>query len=275
MAVRKNQATLTAKEKRDFVNAVLELKRAGGYDDFVSTHDSFIKSDSDDGPRTAHHAPSFLPWHRRFLLQFEQALQGVNPDVTLPYWDWTADRTPTASLWGSDFLGGDGRRSDGQVTTGAFAFSGGKWPLKVSPDNRTFLRRAMGRGVAELPTRAEVNSVLALPDYDAAPWNGSSEGFRNNLEGWRGVNLHNRVHVWVGGLMLTGMSPNDPVFWLHHCFVDKLWAEWQSRHPGQGYLPADSTDNVVALGDAMKPWNDTTPADMLDHTGHYTYDTGF
>jgi len=275
MAVRKNQATLTAKEKRDFVNAVLELKRAGRYDSFVSTHNSFIVGDTDNGERTGHRSPSFLPWHRKFLLQFEQALQSIDPNVTLPYWDWTADRTPSSSIWGADFLGGNGRSSDGQVTTGPFAFSGGKWTLGVRPDSRSYLRRALGSAVASLPTRAEAESVLAISTYDAAPWNSSSEGFRNNLEGWRGVNLHNRVHVWVGGHMMTGMSPNDPVFWLHHCFIDKLWAEWQRRHSGQGYVPTGGTANVVDLNDTMKPWNDTTPADMLDHTRLYTYDTGF
>jgi tyrosinase len=31
----------------------------------------------------------FLPWHRIYLYEFEQALQDVCPDVTMPYWDWT------------------------------------------------------------------------------------------------------------------------------------------------------------------------------------------
>ncbi|GAA4994622.1 tyrosinase MelC2 [Kitasatospora paranensis] len=275
MAVRKNQATLTAKEKRDFVDAVLQLKRLGRYDGYVSTHNRFIVSDTDNGERTGHRSPSFLPWHRRFLLQFEQDLQSVNPAVTLPYWDWTADRTTSASLWGADLLGGSGRPGDGRVTTGPFAGAGGQWPISVRPDSRDYLRRSLGTGVGQLPTRADVESVLAVRTYDAAPWNSSSDGFRNQLEGWRGVNLHNRVHVWVGGLMGTGMSPNDPVFWLHHCFIDKLWAEWQRRHPDQGYLPTVATPDVCALGTPMKPWNDTTPADMLDHTRHYTYDSTF
>ncbi len=87
------------------------------------------------------------------------------------------------------------------------------------------------------------------------------------------MNLHNRVHVWVGGQMATGVSPNDPVFWLHHAFVDKLWADWRARRPGSAYLPAAGTRNVVDLHDTMRPWNDVTPADMLDHTPHYTFDT--
>ncbi|WP_327683588.1 tyrosinase MelC2 [Kitasatospora sp. NBC_00458] len=275
MAVRKNQATLTAQEKRAFVNAVIALKASGGYDPFVTTHNQFIVSDVDNGERTGHRSPSFLPWHRQYLLQFERALQAIDPSVTLPYWDWTADRSTTSSLWDADFLGGNGRSGDNRVTTGAFAFSTGNWPLNVNTDSRTYLRRQLGTGVAQLPTRADAESVLAITTYDAAPWNSSSSGFRNNLEGWRGVNLHNRVHVWVGGQMATGVSPNDPVFWLHHCFVDKLWSEWQKRHPSATYLPTAGTPDVVDLNETMKPWNNIRPADLLDHSGLYTYDTGF
>ncbi|MFJ6940690.1 tyrosinase family protein [Streptomyces sp. NPDC101132] len=273
MTIRKNQATLTADEKKRFVNAVLELKRAGTYDTFVSTHNSFIMSDTDSGDRVGHRSPSFLPWHRRFLLEFEQALQAVDPTVALPYWDWSTDRTTRASLWAPDFMGGNGRARDGQVMDGPFAYSGGKWELNVRVDGRPYLRRALASSVAQLPTKAEVDSVLAMATYDEAPWNSASNGFRNHLEGWRGVNLHNRVHVWVGGQMATGASPNDPVFWLHHAYIDKLWADWQRLHPGSTYRPAAGTANVVDLKDTMRPWNNVTPSDMLDHTRHYTFDT--
>ncbi|MCI3930994.1 tyrosinase MelC2 [Streptomyces sp. AN091965] len=272
MTVRKNQAQLTADEKRRFVNALLALKRDGRYDSFVSTHNDFIMSDRDDSDRVGHRSPSFLPWHRRFLIQFEQALQSVDPSVALPYWDWTTDRTPAASLWAPDFLGGTGRSRDGQVTDGAFASSGNGWRINVRVDGRDFLRRSLGSNGLQLPTKAEVDSVLAMPVYDAAPWNSASDGFRNHLEGWRGVNLHNRVHVWVGGHMATGASPNDPVFWLHHAYVDKLWTQWQSRHPNSPYLPASGTRDVVDLRETMRPWGNVTPADMLDHTRYYTYD---
>ncbi|WFB09551.1 tyrosinase family protein [Streptomyces sp. LX-29] len=273
MAVRKNQASLTATEKRNFVNAVLELKRSGRYDGFVRVHNSFIMSDTDNGDRVGHRSPSFLPWHRQFLLQFERELQAIDSSVTLPYWDWTADRTVNSTVWSADFLGGNGRPRDGQVTTGPFAFSGGRWPINVSVDSRDYLVREMGARTASLPTRAEVDSVLAMSTYDTAPWNSASNGFRNHLEGWRGVNLHNRVHVWMGGQMATGVSPNDPIFWLHHCFIDKLWTEWQRRHPGSTYLPTGGTADVVDRDEPMRPWNDVTPADMWDHTRFYTYDT--
>ncbi|MEO3973797.1 tyrosinase family protein [Streptomyces sp. CAU 1734] len=271
MTVRKNQANLTSAEKQAFVNAVLTLKSTGRYDPYVTTHNAFIMSDTDSGDRVGHRSPSFLPWHRQYLIQFERDLQSVDPSVSIPYWDWTADRTAGSSLWAPNFLGGTGRSRDGQVTDGPFAFSTGNWTLNVRTDSRTFLRRALGGGGRPLPTRAEADSVLALAAYDAAPWNSGSEGFRNHLEGWRGVNLHNRVHVWVGGQMATGVSPNDPVFWMHHAFVDKLWADWQALHPSSPYLPAAGTANVVDLNDTMRPWNNVTPAALLDHTPHYTY----
>ncbi len=73
--------------------------------------------------------------------------------------------------------------------------------------------------------------------------------------------------------MATGVSPNDPVFWLHHAYVDKLWAQWQRRHPASGYLPLSGTRDVIDLHKTMKPWNDVRPADLLDHTAYYTFDT--
>ncbi|MFH8785064.1 tyrosinase MelC2 [Streptomyces roseoverticillatus] len=272
MAVRKNQANLTATEKRNFVNALLELKRTGVYDGFVRTHNEFIMSDRDDSDRVGHRSPSFLPWHRRFLIQFEQELQKVDSSVTLPYWDWTADRTAGASIFGADFMGGNGRSRDAQVTTGPFAYSTGKWNINVSVDNRPFLQREIGAS-GTLPTRAQVDAVLAMPVYDTAPWNSASEGsFRNYLEGWRGAGrVHNSVHVWMGGQMATGVSPNDPVFWLHHAHIDKLWSDWQRMHPSSAYLPAAGTADVVDLNDTMRPWNNVTPAQMLNHSTYYTY----
>lgn len=43
--------------------------------------------------------------------------------------------------------------------------------------------------------------------------------------------VHNNVHLAVGGQMATAGSPADPLFWLHHANIDRLWARWQERHP--------------------------------------------
>jgi tyrosinase len=44
--------------------------------------------------------------------------------------------------------------------------------------------------------------------------------------------IHNLVHIAVGGTMNSPSSPADPLFWLHHANIDRIWAEWQSAHPG-------------------------------------------
>ena len=157
--VRKNVSKLTRTERRRFIEAMLMVKRRGEYDEFVRLHIAHFVGDGDRGLRAAHMTPSFLPWHRRFLIQFEQQLQAVDPSVALPYWDWTADRTAASSLWAADFLGGTGRSRDGQVTDGPFAFAAGKWPVSIRVDGRGYLRcgtairkAEQGDGSRERPT---------------------------------------------------------------------------------------------------------------------------
>ncbi len=106
-----------------YVDAILKLKRSGRYDDFVVMHREYYVMDTERRSRPAHMTPSFFPWHRQYLLEFEKALQRVDAGVSVPYWDWTRDNTPTSSLWSEDFLGGNGRPGDRRVTTGPFAYA--------------------------------------------------------------------------------------------------------------------------------------------------------
>jgi hypothetical protein len=269
MLCRKNQATLTASEKARFVAAVLALKADGTWDQFVAVHDAAHLS--------AHRGPAFLPWHREYLRRLELELQRIDSSVTLPYWNWSVDNSPTSSLWNPDFMGGDGRPGDRRVMTGPFAFDTGQWTLVHGgvPD----LRREFAANVPTLPTPGDVTATLAAVPYDVAPWNTSSpSGFRNRAEGWiAGPQMHNRVHVWVGGSMLPLTSPNDPVFFLNHAFEDKLWADWQRQHPGEGYLPVAGAAAGHNLHDPMEPWASmgeiVRPSTVLDHHAlGYAYD---
>ncbi|MFM9370106.1 tyrosinase family protein [Streptomyces sp. Da 82-17] len=283
---RKNVRDLSKSERRRFVNAVLDLKRSGEYDEFVRVHIDYYVSDGEDQLRLAHMAPSFLPWHRMFLLEFERALRRIDSSVTVPYWDWTRDRTPAAGLWKSDFMGGTGRRRDLRVMDGPFARSEGRWRVRYAMTDGDFLTRDLGRprDPLPLPTKAQVDRVMQETVYDVEPWNSMSRrGFRNRLEGWgpgEGDDrflIHNRVHRWVGGLMLGGASVNDPIFWLHHSYVDMLWSRWQQRNPRAGYRPATAPlpgtsqfRRVAARDEPMGPW-DVTPEQMLEHRRIYRY----
>ncbi len=71
-----------------------------------------------------------------------------------------------------------------------------------------------------LASAAQLNSLLAGTDFTT---------FQTTLQL---APFHNRLHVLVGGTMVTDASPADPLFWLHHSFIDKIWADWQLLHPG-------------------------------------------
>ena len=66
-------------------------------------------------------------------------------------------------------------------------------------------------------------------------------------------------HCRVGGIMCRRASANAPEFFLHHSFIDKIWANWQEYNNGHmtvhfqnirstmretGYSPADYIDSV-------------------------------
>jgi tyrosinase len=50
-----------------------------------------------------HGTQRFLPWHRVYLLQLEQAIQAIHPDVTIPYWDWTKTAEEGIPPWLTSF----------------------------------------------------------------------------------------------------------------------------------------------------------------------------
>jgi tyrosinase len=132
-----------------------------------------------------------------------------------------------------------------------------------------------------LPRKAEVAAALNLETYDAPPWNSQSPGFRNRVGGWLPAHpysgLHNRVHVWVGSDMLRSSSPNDPVFYLNHCNVDRIWAAWLERN-GATYVPDQTAFDELRghrIDDAMNSIlsDPATPRQMLDVDDVYNYDT--
>lgn len=312
MNIRKNIYTLSDQQLQDFQDAVNAIKADGTYDTFIERHHHSMMTPTPWGaepPNTntrnvAHRGPAFLPWHRYFCRELELALQTKKPNVTLPYWDWAADASNPlgADLWNTDpmqriYIGGDGTGAGGTVDTGPFA----GWTALIEDAMGNLVPRpggiirdlgsnpdfGSGIGVPAFPTAQQVDAAVQnLTVYDADPWNRNSAGsFRNRLEGWSGTllpgengsQLHNRVHIWVGGDMGPGTSPNDPVFFLHHCNVDRLWARWQHAHPGSAYLPAAGGPNGHNLNDVMQHLTTAaaTPAACLDYrrTQGFIYDT--
>ena len=81
--------------------------------------------------------------------------------------------------------------------------------------------------------------------------------------------------------MAPASSPNDPVFFLHHCNVDRIWEAWMKIN-GRNYLPDGTADPTILLGHRIDdplvaPFSDgvtpDTPRKLLDVANVYTYDT--
>ena len=319
MPVRRNILT-NAAARNAYVNGIKLLKAEGsgtttsalsipGPSKELSTFDLFVvwhhramdqHTPPAQGERNAAHlGPVFLPWHRYMLIQLEANLQRVlgNPSFGLPYWNWAADGErpkpdqPTSTLWRPNCMGGNGDpAAGGAVRDGPFS-QGSGWRVAVAADSNNVLRsvsrplRRVFNIPLGLPRKSEVATVLNQTSYDAPPWSGTSAGFRNRLEGWipgaSAPHLHNRVHVWVRGDMLISSSPNDPVFYLNHCNVDRIWAAWQARGHATDYRPLPTAPASLfrhRLDDPMYSifvpgGNGPTPRQMLDVSSTYMYGT--
>ncbi len=291
MRTRTNVKNLTEIQKKNFVNAVLALKKkpsilhpgntgSNRYDDYVEVHRNAMTA-AMNKTGWAHCGPAFLPWHREFILQFENDLAAIDASVALPYWDWT-DTDISANPLNANFLGGNGGGADQMVADGPFAGTA-KWKLNVKddPGDPAFLQRDLGADstAPALPTAGLQNSVLDLASYDAAPWKGFTNTFRGQCE----TALHNLVHRFIGGTMDTMTSPNDPVFFLHHANLDRLYAVWQGRHQASAhYLPVTGGPQGHNLNDLLifntsgaAPFHTSaTPASLMNHHElGYRYDT--
>jgi tyrosinase len=183
--------------------------------------------------RTPLQARLFLPWHRAYLWWLEQALQDQTPDVSLPWWDWTTTRTVPAAFSTRSVDGKANPLAGSKITA----------PTASPPINRR-TRRAAGRTPgARLPLPAEIASLV-----DDSDW----ASFSDRIE-----SFHDAVHVWVGADMADiTTAAYDPIFFVHHCMIDRIWYLWQVAH-GNGGIPRD----LLRL--PLSPFGKTF-ADVLD-----------
>ncbi|MFN5168998.1 MAG: tyrosinase family protein [Cyclobacteriaceae bacterium] len=220
--VRKNFNTLTAAEKSSFKKGIEEMKLKGE----PSTDSWLYQANIHDVPRgtiirdlysTCEHGTiHFYTWHRMYLYYFEKIARKASGDnkFTLPYWNY--------SLPGQE-------RLPIEFTTPADNSN----PL-YNPD-----RDNMNDGTSLPPDHIDLSS---LDESTFSRFNFGSEDVP-----------HNVVHGFIGGTMgTTRTAGRDPIFWLHHCNLDRLWNKWVQR---TGHLnPVDPA------------WL-STPYDFFDENG--------
>ena len=269
--VRKDARTLTALERKKFLQAVRDLHNAGHFDKYWIAHQAAFKSGI-HGIYAPPYPPLFWVWHRAFLLNFERELQSFDPGVTVPYWkfDELSFLPGQPSIFSSDFLGD--HVSGQPIVRFDDNFSADPNPWF---DWRT---NASTRPLARLnhPDRRDrFTGVLGGP-VGANTLAGILENETNYKDSGGEVefNYHNGPHAHVGGWLGNNYSPADPLFFLLHANADRAFAHWQKAHdawdwsgkdttsyhaigahPGEG---ADYLKGSYAL-DEMWPWNSGQP----------------
>jgi tyrosinase len=176
----------------------------------------------------------FLPWHRMYLYRFEQIVRSHMPAATaatwaLPYWNYTQ--------------GGVNRKLPPAFRKKKLP-DGKPNPLYVSQRSTSFPDINAGEplpssGVTTQAALAEAVFTGTVPGATAG-FGGSKTGFSHSGAGVAGPleqTPHGAVHVLVGGsgfMSSFGTAALDPIFWLHHCNLDRLWERW-TRAPAGGH----------------------------------------
>ena len=226
------ESNVTYTKWHEFRLAVNQLITNGTYKSLVDIHGAMVM-DPDGFNRTAHRMHGsmygpigyrrFLAWHRAFLIAFERELLTVDPTLSIPYWDWDNDGGRLLGV--KNILGLSSGRSIGLI------------------DGET------NDGSGRAPWFSSASQTTSLEEFE-----GDYYVFSRFLES----EPHNRGHGWIGGDMANPMiSPNDPIFWMHHAQIDRIWSEWQKRNHGEKPF-------LSGLEAKLDPWEKEFDIDSID-----------
>ncbi|NOT76950.1 MAG: tyrosinase family protein [Cyclobacteriaceae bacterium] len=196
----------------------------------------------------------FLPWHRAYLQCLEKIIRDVTatPTFALPYWDWTTNRSIPAPFWNGTLM--DATREVTQVSK--------------LPDESVGKAKVMD-GIFKETVFELFGSFMPRNQNSIDPSWQRGRGTKSTLE----HTPHDDVHVWISGNMGAMFSPRDPIFWLHHCNIDRVWADWNSR--GRSNSNNAFWKTFVFRGNFVDPQSakyDVTVGDMESTTAlGYTY----
>ncbi|CBS88068.1 Putative polyphenol oxidase (tyrosinase) [Azospirillum lipoferum 4B] len=198
-----------------------------------------------------HGSPYFLPWHRWYMYYFEQIIRSVSkqPDFALPYWDYGASTSKYLQL-PPQF------QDPASALYEAIRGNGFTDPLNLVSQTQPMNKNGYlgfplvdysGSLVAAAYYPADVGSPLVFPP--SAGWYGY--GYTGRTE----TQPHDNVHDGVGGLMgNVPTAAHDPIFYMHHCQIDHLWASWQS-YPGNDTINFAPPGQGTAAQPSKADWD--------------------
>lgn len=206
-------------ELNNLLKAFIALKNAGGFVDVAGLHGLPNPSNC------PHNKPEFLPWHRLYVLDLENRLNQFSAEsISLPYWNWTSEdslRNGIPEIFIRPTVMVDGVEVD-------------------NPLHSTFVS-LLGRD-----TRRNVGHISRLTTIERqvvrAMRQSNFDLFTNDIE-----SPHGGIHVWVAGDMgSVAYAAYDPIFWFHHCNVDKQWYDWQLSN-GNGSMSNEILNTVLSV----------------------------
>lgn len=187
-----------------------------------------------------HQSWYFLPWHRGYLIALEAQIRaavvaaGGPSNWALPYWNYfgiNESKIPPAFTLATL---PDGAPNPLLVNARYGPQGNGSIFIPIPPVSQAVMSNDLYTGS---------DAKTKKPGF-GGPKTGFSHGggVSGNLES----NPHNQVHVDVGGSLPSGayglmsdpgIAALDPIFYLHHCNIDRMWAAW--NHAGHAN-PLDS-----------------------------------
>ncbi|MGI8640813.1 MAG: tyrosinase family protein [Pyrinomonadaceae bacterium] len=209
--IRKEITTLSATELSNLVTAFTAIKAL----DPTDLNSYFVQAGYHWLPAgnmfCQHHAPGYNPWHRAYLMSFENALRSVPgcEDVTLPYWDITTlfpdvlKKAPFDSYTLPQDIGENYNK--GYVTQ--------RYPYLTIQKN-----------FSKYDVTGDINRALSKTDWE--DFHGAWSGSANNTI----IAAHDGGHNSIGPTMADqSVAAFDPVFWFFHANWDRLFWQWQTQ----------------------------------------------
>ena len=233
---RRDWSRLNDEEKQTYISAVLTIATDPQYQPLYNQliqiySDSALTPAQNTTPDTS----QFLPWHRYFLLEYEDLLRLVNSSITIPYWDWSLLPTDPYSSPVFDPVTGFGNSSNNItmcVTSGPFRDE----LFQVTPSaGGDCLRRKYKDSI--YPSRNRLNNDL--PRFTAADFS----AFHQYLQ----LFVHLNVRCFVGGDLCTYDAANDPLYLLHLSRIDLSLDEWQSIDSARSSVRYENDNTELAI----------------------------
>ena len=154
---------------------------------------------------------NFLPWHRYYVWMLERIIRTVTGrvDFAMPYWNYTSADPAQRGVVPLQF-----RMPDDPVFGVLYR------PNRVARANNGLPIHALQPGDA-----MNIDEAMSKTNYSTV---GSVTGFGRTVDS----TIHGRIHTLVGNTRGMGAVPyagNDPLFFVHHCNIDRMWASWNKN----------------------------------------------